>query len=316
MPALLAAVAAALLAVPVASAPAQGDAVFVGWTAYLPGWTDEFIPTSENDCVAGRPTCLKATLKELSRINDANISTCSHNAVFSLAYLRMTQTYGWTREIPGYYQDVPFANHQDAVFAKYYTDAFTNWSNGNRAAVPESWLIAFDAARDKKVTASGDLLLGMNAHINRDLAFVVAGVGTVAPDGSSRKPDYDKVEEWLATAAAPMSAESAARLDPTMDDSNESTGLVNGGVMQVVSLWRENAWRNAERLIMASTPAERAAVAASIEAQANTIAHNILATNSYTPFNTTVARDQYCSVHNGDTAPMPYDFGTPSPWGY
>jgi hypothetical protein len=37
------------------------------------------------------------------------------------------------------------------------------------------------------VTGSGDLLLGISAHVNRDLPFVLASLGLVAPDGTSRK---------------------------------------------------------------------------------------------------------------------------------
>ena len=310
---------AALFASPALAAPAQADTMYVGWSTYLGnGWTDQYDPSSSNDCVAGRPQCLNATLKVLSRIFDSNGKACSHNAVFSFAYLRITQNYAWSRDIPGYYQDVPFANHQDATFAKYYTDAYHNWASGDRSAVPRSWLIAFDAAKNKTVTATGDLLLGMNAHINRDLPFVVASVGLVAPDGSSRKPDYDKVEEFLAQAAEPMLNEAANRLDPTIDDSDEPTGTAYGSVMQLIELWRENAWRNAERLVAAPTPDARAQVAASIEAQANTTARGILQTNSYTPpLNSTASRDQYCAVHNGDPATMTYPNGGTFPtWGY
>ena len=39
---------------------------YVPWSSYLAGWTDEYVPSSDNDCVAGRPSCLKATLKEPS----------------------------------------------------------------------------------------------------------------------------------------------------------------------------------------------------------------------------------------------------------
>jgi hypothetical protein len=74
------------------------------------------------------------------------------------------------------------------VFAKYYTDAYYANRDGNRSAVPRSWLTAFDAARDKKATGVGDLLLGMNAHINRDLPFVLAATGLVKPDGTSERP--------------------------------------------------------------------------------------------------------------------------------
>ena len=289
----------------------------VSWSSYLAGGTEAFVPSSEDDCVAGRDTCLKATLKDLARIADDTAQSCSHDAVFARAYLRMTQTYRWSRDIPGYYQDVPFANHQDAVFASYYTDAFNAYRAGDRASVPEPWQIAFDASRDHRVSGSGSLLLGMNAHINRDLPFVLAGVGLVAPDGSSRKPDYDKVEQWLYTATQPMLAEFATRFDPTVDDAGDPYGLSNFALFQMVSAWREAAWRNAEALVSAPTPEARAEVAASIEAGATETAKTLLATQSYTPMLTSSGpRDAWCAAHHGDAPPQPYDFGTAKPYGY
>jgi hypothetical protein len=314
------AVVAALLATvgALSGAPAQANlAPYVAWSSYLAGWTDEYIPTSDNDCVAGRPSCLKATLKEQSRIADSTAKACSHNAIFARAYVRMTQLYGYTRAIPGYYQDVPYMNHLDAVFARYYTDAYYNWQSGNRASVPQSWLIAFDAATSRQVTGSADLLLGMNAHINRDLPYVMAASGLVAPDGTSRKPDYDKAETWLFDATAPLLAELSARFDPTVDDASDPYGLSNAALFQMVSGWRENAWRNAEALVSAPTDAARALVAANIESQANATAQTIVTSQSYaTTGGSTLARDQFCAVHNGDAPPVAYDFGYADPWGY
>lgn len=299
------------------AAHADGALPYVPWSSYLAGWTDEYIPSSENDCVAGRSNCLKSTLREMSRIADSTASACTHDAVFARAYLRMTQTYGHTREIPGYYEDLPAFNHLDAVFAKYYFDAYNNWKNGNRSAVPQSWLVALDAATNKTVTGSGDLLLGMNAHINRDLAFVLAASGLVTRDGSSIKGDYDAVEQWLYDATAPLLAELAARFDPTMDDSNDPLGAGYWGTFQMVSAWRENAWRNAEALVSAPTESARALVAAAIEAEASSVAQSLLLTQSYQPpLTSTTARDAYCAVHNGDAPPMPYDFGYADPWGF
>lgn len=290
---------------------------YVAWSSYLPGWTDEYVPSSDNDCVAGRDSCLKATLKELARIADGTAKGCSHDAVFARAYVRMTQEYRWSRDIPGYYQDVPFANHQDAVFAKYYTDAFYAYQSGDLASVPKAWQIAFDASRDKRVSGTGSLLLGMSAHINRDLPFVLAAVGLVAPDGSSRKPDYDAVEKWLATATAPLIAEIAARFDPTADDASDPFGITYLTLFQMVSGWREAAWRNAEALVSAPTPQARALVAASIESEAVTTAQTLLATQSYLPpLTSSGPRDRWCSAHHDDDPPLPYDFGTAEPYGY
>ena len=311
-----AALAAALL--PGAVTPASaGDATYIAWSAVLPGWTDEFVPTSDNDCVAGRPQCLKHTLKELDRVFTETTQSCSHNAVFALAYMRITQTYGWSRDIPGYYQDVPFANHQDAVFARYYTDAYSNWKSGNRSAVPAAWLLAFDAGEDRRVNGTGDLLLGMNAHINRDLPFVLASVGLVAPDGSSRKPDYDKVEDFLARSTEAMMAEAAARLDPSLDDANDPLGLAYTTIFQFISAAREAAWRHAEALVMAPTPEARALVEAEIETFAATAARGIIAGQSYLPpLTTSRSRGAYCAENNGAAAPIAYPFGTPDPYGY
>jgi hypothetical protein len=315
---LIAAVAASVVSAGVAAPPARADLLpYVPWSSYLPGWSDQYIPSSDNDCTAGRPACLHGTLKEQSRIADDTASRCDHNAVFARAYLRMTQLYGYTREIPGYYEDVAYFNHVDAVFARYYTDAYYNWKGGQRSSVPQSWLIAFDAAKDKKVSGTGDLLLGMNAHINRDLPYVMAAVGLVAPDGSSRKADYDAVEEWLFEATGPLIAEFAARFDPKMDDTQDPFGLGNWTLFQMVSAWRENAWRNAEALVAAPDAAARAQVARTIETQASLAAQTILLAQSYLPLvSSTAPRDAYCAAHKGDPPPEPYAFGPGTAWGY
>jgi hypothetical protein len=227
----------------------------------------------------------------------------------------MTQTYGYTRNIAGYYQDVPYMNHMDAIFARYYTDAYYNWSSGDRADVPQAWLYAFDAAKNKTVTGAGDLFLGMNAHINRDLPFVLYGSGLVNSYGESGKGDYDIVEKWLNDDTAPLLAEAAQRFDPTVDDT--SNVLVNYLSFQMVSAWRENAWRNAEALAAAPTDAARALVAQNIENQANLTAQSFLVSFAVNPLiQSNAKRDAYCAVHNGDTAPVAYPMGTPPAYGY
>ncbi len=299
-----------------AAPPARAADVYVPWSSLLPGWTDDFRPSSANDCVAGRPQCLRATLKELARIFDRSAQDCTHAAPFALAYLRITQTYGWSRDLPGYYDDVAFANHQDAVFAKYFTDAYTHWSRGDRSEVPQAWLTAFDAGQDRRVSGTGDLLLGMNAHINRDLPYVIASVGLVAPDGSSRKPDYDQVEDFLYRATAPLIAEAAARFDPAMDDASDPLELAYAALFQIISAGRENAWRNAEALVNATSPAQRARVSARIDAEAEATAQSILVAQGYLfPVSSTRSRDSWCTAHRGDAAPQSYPFGRPDAYG-
>ena len=310
---------AAVASLVVGMTPSSADiTLYVPWSSVLPGWNDQYVPGSDNDCAAGRSNCLTLTLNEQTRILNQNGQACNHNAVFALAYVRMTQTYGWTRDQAGYYNDVPYMNHMDAVFARYYTDAYYNWTNGKRSSVPQAWLYAFDAAKNKTVTGAGDLFLGMNAHINRDLPFVLYASGLVESDGTtSGKADYDIVEKWLNDDTAPLLAEASQRFDPTMDDTTNP--LVNFLTFQMVSAWRENAWRQAELLAAAPTDAARAAVAQGIENYANSVAQSFLVSFAVNPLpligQSNATRDAYCAAHNGDTTPVVYPMGTPTPYG-
>jgi hypothetical protein len=290
--------AAALVLVP-AAARAE-DPPFIGWTALLPGLTTEFTPNSDNDCAAGRTRCVDAVIREMRRRFDPLASSCDHDAIFALTYLRTTDEYRRTIEDPTFFEDTPFVNHEDAVFARYYFDAFDAWHGNARADTPPAWAIAFRAAANREVTASGNIALGINAHVQNDLPFVLAALGLVKPDGSSRKPDHDRVNEFLNRVADDLYPEIARRFDPTVDDADvPGTTLDDATVFQLIPTWREIAWRNAERLASAPTPDARARVAAEIQAYAASQAQTIRLSNGYGPLGSSRARDAYCAVNHG-----------------
>ena len=120
--------------------------LFVNWTTLLPSLTDAYDPNSANECVAGKPHCVDATIEAMKDRFTPLGQACNHNAVFAMAYLRTTQTYEWARNQPGFFNDTAFVNHEDAVFAKYYFQARDNWLSGNVTAVPQAWQIAFTAS--------------------------------------------------------------------------------------------------------------------------------------------------------------------------
>jgi hypothetical protein len=301
----------------VVSVPAAhaDDPTFLDWSSMLPSFTNAYEPTSANDCVSGKPSCIDKTLREMQRRFNPLAQSCAHNAVFSLAYLRTTQTYKWAAEQPGFFDDTPFVNHEDAVFARYYFDAYDAWAGGNRSQVPQAWLIAFDAAAGKKVSGSGNLFLGMSAHVNRDLPYVLADIGLSYPDGTTRKADHDKVNTFLNMVLDPLLAEEAARFDAATDDSRDPLLLGYTSSFQLLAAWRETAWRNAERLVAAPDAAARAQVAQSIETYAASVATTLKLADAYTPpLTSSASRDSYCASHNGAAAPIPYVFGTPTPY--
>lgn len=279
----------------VGAGPAQAsDPIFIGWSNLLPAWVYTYSPSSANACSAGRPTCVQQTIATMKRRYAPLASSCDHNAVFSLAYLRTTQEYAITADQPGFYEDVAWVNHEDAVFSQFYFTSYDAYSAGNLSAVPLAWRIAFDAAKNRTVTGVGDLLLGMSAHVNRDLPFVLAGVGIVAPNGRSRKPDHEKINVMLNKVVGPLLDEEAKRFDPTMNAAKSPYGISYTALMQLLVSWREQAWNNAELLVSAPNAAARALVAQQIETYAANTARSIVAGN-LSPGPATLARDAYCA---------------------
>ncbi|MBI2168744.1 MAG: hypothetical protein HYU28_04475 [Actinobacteria bacterium] len=277
---------------------AAEDPIFVEWSSLTPTLTAGYDPTTENECKRGSVKCVDAVIREMTRRFDRLAAECDHDAVFALTYLRTTEEYRRTIEDPNFFSDASFVNHEDAVFAEYYFDAFDAWNHGDVAATPPAWQVALAAADQRQVTGSGNLFLGMSAHINRDLPFVLAGIGLVKPDGSSRKPDHDKVNQFLNRVTEPVLAEAAQRLDPTIDDGDvPGTSLDATATLQLVVSWREEAWRNAERLANAATALERAQVAQSIEDFAYAEAVSMRESLAYGPLRNSADRDAYCTAH-------------------
>ena len=308
---LLAAV-AAVAGVSTTQHRAGADPLFLDWTALLPGLTDAYDPGSSNVCVSGKVQCIDAVVREMQKRADPLVESCSDQALFALTYLRVTQAYAWSARQPGYYADPGWTNHAVAVFAKYYLGAFDNWSADNGStAVPKAWTIAFDQARDGKVSGAGNFFLGLNAHINHDLALAMAAAGLSGQDGTSEKVDYDKINVLLNSVSLPLVAELSARLDPSMDDTSLPQHLDATAVGEVMWTWREQAWRNAE-LLADSTPLTKPLVMASIDANSITQATTYATAYAYNAVNTRADRDAFCPVHHEDPAPQAYPFGFPT----
>lgn len=277
---------------------AADEAPYVDTPSLLPPTAIGYQPSKEKDCADGSKSCIDRTVAEMWRRFHRVVPRCDHRAVFSLTYLRVTEDVR-DADRQGFFDDSKWLQQEDAVFARLYFEAYDNYAAGRRDKVPESWRIEFDSARDRTVSALGDLLLSMNAHINRDMPFVLAGIGIVNPDGgTTHKPDHDRYNKRLAKLYGPVIHEIADRFDPTTDDVDVGFADEEFAV-QVLQDWREGVWRNAERLHAAKTDAERAQVAQSIEDYANAQAQFILAATRYGPGQDSQARDAWCAVHGG-----------------
>ena len=283
------------LALSFVARPAVADDLFFEWTELLPGLTSGYDPTDANDCKSGKIQCVDAVIREMTKRFDRHAAACDHDSMFALTYLRTTEEYRRSAVEPGFYVDPGFVNHEDAVFARYYFQAYDAWHSGNTAATPAAWRVAFEAAANKSVNADTNATLGINAHIMRDLPYVLWEIGLVKPDGTSRKADHDKVNEFLNRVS--FYPEANRRFDPTLPTDDGPAG----GIHAIITM-RENAWRNAERLAAAENdPVQLALVKQSIEDAAYSAALSLKANGSYGPLSpngpNSAARDAYCAAN-------------------
>lgn len=300
---LLAALSALALA---PAATAQGG--YDDWNSELPGFPTNTVESPRANCAGGAEACIERTIGEMWRRFHTEVPSCDHNNVFSLTYLRVTEDIR-TAVGEGFYPDVPWLEQQDAMFARTYFLAYDNWREGRRELVPESWRIAFDAGRDQSVQGLGNLLLSMNAHVNRDFPFILYHVGLENPDGSTKKPEHDSYNARLRALYKPMLTELAARFDASIDDYDiPGTTVDDDGFFSLLTLWREAAWQNAQRLAAAETDAERREVGRSIEQYANGWAASIRAGAGYLPGQDANARNALCAEAGGQDPG--YDRGT------
>lgn len=276
------------------SAAAQEDPPYVAWNPLLPSLATPFHPSRERDCSDGTPDCIEQTLGDMYDRFDRLYVSCDHNAAFALTYIRVTEAIRLAL-LAGFYEEPAFLHHEDRVFARLYFDSYDAWAAGRRQDVSPAWREAYDAGRDRNVNGIGNLLMSMNAHINRDFPFLLDALGLTMPDGRSRKPDHDRGNEILNTLYDDVLRELSERFDPVVDDANVP-GLTadDATVFQILQAWREDVWRNAERLAAADTLEQRALVAEYIEQYALANARQIRAA---TTIEDSSARDAHCAAY-------------------
>jgi hypothetical protein len=291
-------VSAVLVSSVLAASPARADVLDPGTldpvVEILPPRPAPYVPYDGDICRSGSMRCIDGTITEMRRRLEPLADTCQHDAVFSLAYLRVTEDVRRAMR-EGVFADTIWLNQVDAVFARLYFDTMDDWHEGRRGQVPAAWAIALRAEDDRAMTGLGNFMLAMNAHINRDFPNVIAEVGLTDPDGRSHKPDHNAYNPRLDALYAPVFAEMAARFDPSFDDLDLGPfdEAFVGGVMRG---WREAVWRHAENIALARNPVERALARQQVEAYAASQAA-LIRTAFASPDSS--ARDAWCADHHG-----------------
>lgn len=285
-----------VVAFAIACAPAAAaEPVNVNWPALLPG-----VPTPAGTTGGPQPRCKKATMRcidtEVRRMRRLQRRLgCDHRAVFDTTYLTLTRVLRDTmRRDKRFFTDRRALIFEDALFAEFYFRVIAADEAGE--PVDEAWRIALDAAHAGDMTGAGDMLLGINAHVQNDMPFVLAALTLRDPARRTRKDDHDRMNEVLDAAFESVVREISNRFDPlTATETWRLSPVTDVFGVELVKLWREGVWRNAERLTLARTDAERRQVADSIHLQAAATAR-MIATLGMGPPGYRATRDAYCAT--------------------
>ena len=164
--------------------------------------------------------------------------------LFPSLYRQMTGRVG-EAITAGRFDDGPRMGRFVVSFANRYLDAEAAWSAGQPPS--RAWRVAFEATRDREHALIQHLLLGMNAHINLDLApTVVEVLDGAAPKGIER--DFMQINAVLAEllddvqAALDRHSPWLAVLDRLGGQKDEWLGMF--GLQKA----RDAAWRSVLRL--------------------------------------------------------------------
>lgn len=167
-------------------------------------------------------------------------AACDPKAPFMIMYMHMT--YGLRNHIRDlYFDDGERMSNFTVKFAGRYLQ-WLDYDAANRTDVVEVWEQTFDYGRSGKSSIMEDLYLGMNAHINYDLANIVHEMNYAA-----YKADYDRVNDILKQAMGPIMNDIASRYDP--DVNSTLVTIVAPVLLQVIMGWRETSWLDGILLI-------------------------------------------------------------------
>ncbi len=235
------------------------DGPFVPTTDYLPPIAPAG-PAQDRSQECGKEglKCLRWVEKQLASW-EAYFG-CDHRAVFPTVYRLLTQETRLFLEADASRFDDPAGLGYEAVkFYELYDEMIKAHLNGN--AIPAAWQTAMDAAQTGDWTGGHDMLLAINAHVQRDMPFALAAAGINLPNGESRKPDHDRFNAVLNAAYDSIVQEIGRRYDPIMTSVDEQGGpLDNLSSQQLVAVWREGVFRNAERITSAEGNAPMMAI--------------------------------------------------------
>ncbi|MEF8875700.1 MAG: DUF5995 family protein [Haloarculaceae archaeon] len=187
------------------------------------------------------------THRRLTELLEAFDARGDRRSAFLTIYARVTGAVG-DRVESGWFDDPEWVADYLVAFANLYREAVLDFEAGRLEALADPWQIAFEAAETEACHVLQDVALGINAHINYDLALALDEVG-IDPDRRRKRDDHRAVTDVLRRLVDENQDTLAEKYDPTIADLDELLGELDE-LFSVLAIdeCRDSAWRTAVAL--------------------------------------------------------------------
>jgi hypothetical protein len=192
---------------------------------------------------------------------DAARQLADRRGWFGAMYLQTTRTVR-DRVAAGLFDDAERMCRFVEAFAARYLTPLRASRQGQ--PVPRCWALAFDTAARRDKVILQHLLLGINAHVNLDLAVVAAEICPGEQIGSLND-DFMRVNAVLAELLPAVRA-CIGRFSPLLDVIDRVGGADDDEILNFsIRVAREEAWSQALLLASTDDPARRAQLVDSLD---------------------------------------------------
>ena len=220
-------------------------------------------------------TTLQDVIDGLGGIERGLRKNGDRRAVFTTAYLNMTLEIAGRVGESSFF-DPTWVGRYAVAFANLYRTALLSYESGDLERTPKPWRQSFDASKNGRALLIQDLLLGVNAHINHDLALALVEA-TIDPDRPKRRADHTAVNESIRRATDPVQEAVTSYYAPALKRFDRFFGRIDEELTSFsIDKARLAAWISAVSLTNARDETERTEVRGSIEDRASVMARLIL----------------------------------------
>lgn len=218
---------------------------------------------------------LDEVVEGLKAIEQAWSAPLDRRVIFATVYRMMSEAMR-ARIAQRKFEDNAWVTRYTIAFANLYREALRDYERGAITAVPKAWQLSFGESKAGRALVVQDLLLGVSAHINHDLALALHAVG-IKTDRAKRRRDHEAVNQVLASITDEVQEKVAAMYARGLAAVDRWSGRFDEEVAGFgIRAARESAWSFAVALTTVRFEIERLLIRNVLERTSALVGRGIL----------------------------------------